>query len=628
MGTCRLYIIKFIITFILIFNFKAYGHTSQDDSYYYTIDLNRAAEDQLLVELVPPKQTEDIVIFRLPAVIPGSYTIHNFGRYVSKAWAYDNQGNILSMQKVDGTSWMIMGATGLAKIEYKIDDTFDDGSVIDKVFEPTGTSFEQGSVFLINTHCIFGYIEGETNRTFNLSVIKPSNFYGSTCLNAWSREAEKDVFVAADFKDLMDNPILYCEPDTTTIQYDDASVFISVYSKTKNAGSVIISNYIKDVISSHRKIAGGKLQVDKYAFIFYLFDPKSSISAYGAHEHLRSSVYFMPDSKSKESKDMNEFSKNVREIAAHEFYHLVTPLTLRSEELTEFNINKRAEMSRHLWLYEGITEYMAHYSLLVNGFITQDDFRKSFQRKMNNSEFYNKSISFTDMSLNVHDKYKKEFTNVYQKGAVIGLCLDLLIRKETAGQTGLPDVILQLIQKYGKERPFKDEELFGEIEALTTPGVGDFLRRYISGTETLPYKDLLPLAGFKYSKIDYNRVSFGNSEISINLLNYHPYFVTVDQNHPFCRNLGLVPEDEIVGINGKYFLFVDYSEVFGSPEDKVKNGDDIEFIIRRRNSNGLFFYTQLEGKIAGTLKTTKHKLAVNDKMSDNELKIYNTWLGK
>lgn len=619
---------EFLILIFLFLYSSLFAQGYQDQNYHYTVDLSKTSDDQIFVELIPPKQTEDIIYFRLPAVIPGSYSIHNFGKFVTKIRAYDQQGKMLSASKVDGTSWMIMGATGLAKIEYKIDDTFDDNSSLDKIFEPSGTSFEEGSGFLINTHCIFGYFDKQIERKFDVTFIKPTDFYGATCLNAVTRESERDVFLASDYKDLMDNPILYCLPDTASITFEDMNVLVSVYSKTKRVSARDIAKYLNDVLSSHRRLLGGKLPVDKYAFLFYLFDPRSTTSVYGALEHKSSSVYFMPDAYSSDSKDMIKFAAELREISAHEFYHLVTPLSLQSEELTEFNINSRPQMSRHLWLYEGVTEYMAHYSLLRNDFLNIDDFRMTFQRKMNNSEFYNKSVSFTDMSLNVHDKYKYEFTNVYQKGAVIAWCLDLLIRDQTDGAKGLQDVITILVEKYGKDKPFKDDELFGEIESLTTPKVGEFLRRCIGGTDPLPYKELMGLAGFKYSKIDYNRVTFGNSLLTINESNYHPQFLTVDDENKFCNKLGLLPGDEIVGINGTYFLFIDYSEVFGSPEDKVKDGDDIDFIIRRKDTQGQYFYTKLEATISGTLKTTKHKLAKNDKMTEHESKINQAWLGK
>ena len=53
------------------------------------------------------------------------------------------------------------------------------------------------------------------------------------------------------------------------------------------------------------------------------------------------------------------FQKPFVDNAAHEFFHIVTPLSIHSEEIQYFDFNQ-PKMSEHLWLYEGSTEYHAH----------------------------------------------------------------------------------------------------------------------------------------------------------------------------------------------------------------------------------------------------------------------------
>jgi predicted metalloprotease with PDZ domain len=42
----------------------------------------------------------------------------------------------------------------------------------------------------------------------------------------------------------------------------------------------------------------------------------------------------------------------------HEFFHIVTPLSIHSKEIQDFDYNDK--MSEHLWMYEGVTEYFAN----------------------------------------------------------------------------------------------------------------------------------------------------------------------------------------------------------------------------------------------------------------------------
>jgi hypothetical protein len=57
----------------------------------------------------------------------------------------------------------------------------------------------------------------------------------------------------------------------------------------------------------------------------------------------------------------------VTDIAAHEFFHVVTPLNIHSEIIEHFNFVMTPVPSRHLWLYEGTTEWAAHAMQLRAG---------------------------------------------------------------------------------------------------------------------------------------------------------------------------------------------------------------------------------------------------------------------
>ena len=41
---------------------------------------------------------------------------------------------------------------------------------------------------------------------------------------------------------------------------------------------------------------------------------------------------------------------------AHEFLHIVTPLAIHAQQINDFDFYSPS-MSKHLWLYEGVTEY-------------------------------------------------------------------------------------------------------------------------------------------------------------------------------------------------------------------------------------------------------------------------------
>ena len=103
-----------------------------------------------------------------------------------------------------------------------------------------------------------------------------------------------------------------------------------------------------------------ELPVDRYVFLFHFEDVTM-----GALEHSYSSTYTFAES---------EFDQLIREaipdIVAHEFLHIVTPLNIHSDVIEHFNFVEPTP-SEHVWLYEGVTEWMAHVSQLRGGLIGQ-----------------------------------------------------------------------------------------------------------------------------------------------------------------------------------------------------------------------------------------------------------------
>jgi glutathione peroxidase len=84
------------------------------------------------------------------------------------------------------------------------------------------------------------------------------------------------------------------------------------------------------------------------------------------------------------------------------------------------------------------------------------------------------ALPFTEMSANVLDKYKNQYMNVYNKGALIGMCLDIKLRQLSGGKYGTQNLMQDLSKTYGKEQSFKDDELFDKITSLTFPEIRQF----------------------------------------------------------------------------------------------------------------------------------------------------------
>ncbi|MGG7437132.1 hypothetical protein ACQ7CU_03545 [Chryseobacterium arthrosphaerae] len=156
-------------------------------------------------------------------------------------------------------------------------------------------------------------------------------------------------------------------------------------------------------------------------------------------------------------------------------------------------------MSEHLWLYEGITEYATIHMPVKQKMISLEDFEKSIEDKIEGMKEFDNTLPLTEMSKNSMER-QDQYMNFYQKGALVGLCLDIRLRQLSGGKMGTQDLMQQLMKKYGEGKYFNDDDLFDEITRMTYPEIRTFFRDFVEGTQPIPLKQYLEKAGFDYNE--------------------------------------------------------------------------------------------------------------------------------
>ena len=134
---------------------------------------------------------------------------------------------------------------------------------------------------------------------------------------------------------------------------------------------------------------------------------------------------------------------------------------------------------------------------MYEGLVTPDEFYKEIMSKIRTSNYFDDTMSFTVMSENILEKpYADNYINVYSKGALIGMCIDILMREESNGQRSMLSLMKELSTKYGKNKPFNDDDLIREISIMTYPTVSQFLETYVEGTTPIDYSEFFKKVGF------------------------------------------------------------------------------------------------------------------------------------
>ncbi|MEP1779703.1 MAG: peptidase M61, partial [Reichenbachiella sp.] len=150
-----------------------------EDQYVYTLDLTVVKDDQVQVILIPPKIKEPETTFYMPKIIPGTYSVADYGRFVQDFKAFDKKGRELPVEKTSLNSWKISKSNKLVKVTYWVKDSYDNDVDGEAIFEPAGTNIEEGKNFVINSAGFFGYFENMTRSPFKFNVIRDPKMYGS-----------------------------------------------------------------------------------------------------------------------------------------------------------------------------------------------------------------------------------------------------------------------------------------------------------------------------------------------------------------------------------------------------------------------------------------------------------------
>lgn len=466
---------------------KAPEEIDLTNSIFFEVDLTDRSDDTFKVRMFVDNLTVDNVIIQFAATVPGTYDIFDIGRFVVNFKAYDEDYKELGFTHPSTNQWQLSDPENTSIIEYEVKETFDTPVTEHSIYKMAGTSLENDHT-LLNTFDVLCYPTGLKEHDFYLDIDHPSSWTVGTSL-----EKENGFYHATDFDKFVDSPLLLgsVTASGTTVAGTEVGVF--TYSKTNLIQSSQILSDVNVVLADANAFLNG-LPADRYNFLF-LFDEFSA----GALEHSYSSVYVLF-----EQPYTAQYSLSIRNITAHEFFHVVTPLNIHSEIIEDFNFADPTP-SEHLWLYEGMTEWAAHMMQFRNNHISTATLLNRFANKKANADWYNINnfgpMSLSQMSLTCYEVGGAQFNNVYNKGALVAALLDIRLLEISGGTKGLREVILELIDTYGPENSFSEDDFFNDFADITgyPTEVTDFLNKYVKGTDALPMIEYFEKIGITYS---------------------------------------------------------------------------------------------------------------------------------
>ena len=588
------------------------------------IDISKTDKDKIPVQVDPGRFSKDTIVFRLPRVVQGTYAVSDFGSFIDDFKALDYEGNELQFEKKDVNTWVIYEAKKLDKITYWVNDTFDiEGGDQPTPFSPSGTNIESDN-YVLNLHGFVGYFDSLKSNSYVINVTAPIEFDRTSALLKVEENISDDgKYVTTRYKaeryfDVTDNPMMYGKLDVEEFQVGDIKIVLSVYSPNKEHSAKTLKETIFKMMQAQKDYLGETNSTKRYDIYVYLAGHSNgSPKGFGALEHHTSTVVVMPESMTQES-----LESSLIDIVSHEFFHILTPLSVHSEDVHYFDYDQPT-FSEHLWMYEGLTEYFATLFQVNQGLVSEDQFYTKLLEKINTASTLDDTMSFTEMSKNILDKpYADNYFNVYQKGALIGMCLDIIIREESQGQRGILSVMKELAVKYGVDKPFEDEMIIDEIVKMTYPSVGAFFESHVIGGTPIDYN------------LYFGKVGLGmnDGEVETNYVqNAGKMIVRGDRetgaimfndgvlDNSFWKESGAQPKDKIKEINGVTLSRDNANSVFGEVFG-WKPGTEINVLLERGGEE-----IRIE-KVLSPTYTTGKKLSLNPDATTEQKSLLNAWL--
>ena len=357
----------------------------------YEVSLTSCSQDQITILFRPePTGLKDTLVFSFPATVPGTYDTQNYGRFVTSLMAYTEQHIPLKIKRKGPNRWFIYNAKQLHHIRYEVEDIMDKKIASHPIFQPAATAFIENQLFLLNGGGVFGYLEGEEQKSILLRIQKPQELYGLSALNQSQANDTLQEFKAYNYHQLIDSPLMFSKPDTVQFFVNKTAVTLSVFDvQGRRLAKTLFAALQRDMKAVAQVLPS--LPVQRYHFMVYIDDLrelgqvinggsmpfikklklafKFKNLGIGALEHGNSSVYYLGDFGNSTALPELSLESQLSSAAIHEFMHILTPLGLHSQHIGNFNYINPV-MCKHLWLYEGVTEYFANLIKYKGGVIT------------------------------------------------------------------------------------------------------------------------------------------------------------------------------------------------------------------------------------------------------------------
>jgi predicted metalloprotease with PDZ domain len=445
----------------------------------YSISLAQPDQHRFHVRMTIPNVTGNVQVQM--AAWDELYQIRDFAMRVIGLHAEDASGPA-SVEKLNVETWNIK-ATSAVTVEYDVE--WNDSG-------PFSSQLNRDHAFL-NFATVLLYVPTRHSEDVRVQFQDvPPNWNVAVELHPDPADASGKSFLAPSFDALADAPAELGSFDDFSFYAGGRNIRVVVHGKGWNRGD--LTDWLTRVANYETSLMGGAPDRE-YLFILHI-----GFIWGGGMEHSDCTAISVA------------LAAQLPDTAAHEFFHQWNVKRLRPQSLEP--LDRTREMpTKALWFAEGVTNTYAHYTLVRTGLFSPQQFYDELGLEISASESRPAHLwqSVEESSLDAwYEKYpmyaEGDFSvSYYDKGDVVGVMLDILMRHASGNRVGLDDLMRQMYDDFAKKGRFYNDstDIRATAEALlrkagvpaANADLSSFFSQYVSGAKEIPLADILAEAG-------------------------------------------------------------------------------------------------------------------------------------
>jgi predicted metalloprotease with PDZ domain len=451
----------------------------------YQLRISDAAHHLAEVSASFPAVTGNTLDVQMPIWRTGRYEVLNLSNGVRRFKAVNQQGEALPVLKTDKGTWRVQTHPN------------------DKVtvsYELYANLLGERTRHIDDTHAyldasgVFVYAAPYRGQPVAVKLDVPAGWQSRSGMEPGNCA---HCFVAPNYDVLVDSPIETGIHEFYTSQVDGKEIDVAIWGRGNYDGKKMVQDLDK-IVSQTARLYGGKYPFQqRYLFIVHATD-----GAGGATEHINSTVIQIPRWRFHEHKDYLRFLNT----AAHEFFHTWNVKAYRPKEMVPYDY-QHENYNPLLWVAEGNTSYFEELITLRAGLQKRDEFLESFAKAIDDYRHtpgrFQQSASESSFDEWIvgggSDRARNASVDIYSKGELLGLAMDLELRRQTRGAKGLEDVHRILYEQHTvAQGGYDPAAIRAALKLVSGQDWSAWWSQYVDGTAEIPFESLLKEVGLEY----------------------------------------------------------------------------------------------------------------------------------